>query len=90
MTDQLRAVASSSMVQPRTTNNQRLTTMETLTEQDLEWLTTIENKMIRLRKREAANKNSLTGDITEIIEKLHWCRQMLQGRFGLPTDRDLV
>ncbi len=64
--------------------------METLTEQDLEWLTTIENKMIRLRKREAANKNSLTGDITEIIEKLHWCRQMLQGRFGLPTDRDLV
>lgn len=63
--------------------------METLTEQDLEWLTTIENKMIRLRKREAANKNSITGDIAEAIEKIHWCRQMLQARFGITADADL-
>jgi hypothetical protein len=63
--------------------------METLTEQDLEWLTTIEGRLLRLRKREAANKNTLTEDFTEAIEKIHFCRQMLQGRFGLPTDRSL-
>ena len=33
--------------------------METLTEDDLDWLTTAENKMIRMRKREAQNANRL-------------------------------
>ncbi len=63
--------------------------METLTEQDLEWLTAIENKMLRLRKRETANKNMLTDRFTTIIKEVHFCRQMLQFRFGLPADSDL-
>lgn len=32
--------------------------METLTEQDLDWLTKAEARLIRMRKREAANTNS--------------------------------
>ena len=56
--------------------------METLTDSDLDWLTTVENKLIRLRKREAANANRLCEDITEVIEKIDWIRQMLAGRFN--------
>jgi hypothetical protein len=57
--------------------------METLTESDLEWLTAVENKLIRLRKREAANANRLCGDITDAIEKVDWLRVMLAGRFNV-------
>jgi len=60
--------------------------METLTDSDLDWLTTVENKLIRLRKREAANTNRLCGDITEAIEKVDWLRQMLAGRFNREVD----
>lgn len=41
--------------------------METLNDSDLDWLTFVENKMIRMRKREAANTNRLCSDITEVI-----------------------
>lgn len=60
--------------------------METLNDQDLDWLTAVENKLIRLRKREAANANRLCGDITETIERIDWLRQMLAGRLGRKAD----
>lgn len=60
--------------------------METLNDTDLDWLTAIENKLIRLRKREAANANRLCGDITETIERVDWLRQMLAGRFNRKVD----
>lgn len=63
--------------------------METLTEDDLDRLTRIENQLIRLRKREAANTNSLVYDFGEAIEGVHKVRQMLQARFGLSVDNDL-
>lgn len=60
--------------------------METLTESDLEWLTAVENKLIRLRKREAANANRLCQDITDAIEKIDWLRVMLAGRFNVEVE----
>jgi hypothetical protein len=60
--------------------------METLTDSDLDWLTTVENKLIRLRKREAANTSRLCGDITDAIEKVDWLRQMLAVRFNRKVD----
>ena len=65
--------------------------METLNEQDLDWLTTAENRLIRMRKRESANTNSriMIDDLTELIEKCHTVRQWLQGRFNQKRDEDL-
>ena len=65
--------------------------METLTEQDLDWLTAAENRLIRMRKREAANTNSPTviDDLSDTIERIHQVRQWLQGRFEQPVDGDL-
>jgi len=63
--------------------------METLTEDDLDRLTKIENQLIRFRKREAANTNYLCYDFGEAIEKVHELRQRLQGRFGKDVDTDV-
>ncbi len=63
--------------------------METLTEDDLDRLTKIENQLLRLRKREAANTNSLIYDFGEAIKEVHSIRQRLQARFGVDIDTDL-
>jgi len=63
--------------------------MELLTEQDLENLTAMEQRLMRMRKRETANNNSLTADFTEAIMKIHWIRQMLQARFGRTVDASI-
>jgi hypothetical protein len=63
--------------------------METLTEQDLEWLTGVENRILVMRKREAANTNRLCADLTMAIKKVHWIRQMLQARFDLSVDAEI-
>jgi len=65
--------------------------METLNEQDLDWLTRVENRLIRMRKREAINTNSayLIEYIGETIYKCHFTRQILQSRFGLREDKNL-
>lgn len=45
--------------------------METLNEQDVDWLTKAQNRLIRMRKREAANTNSrlMVEDLSDLIEK---------------------
>jgi len=65
--------------------------METLTEQDLDWLTKVENRLMRMRKREAYHTKSayLIDYISETIGKCHIVRQILQGRFGVREDKDL-
>lgn len=65
--------------------------METLTEQDLDWLTSTGNRLIRIRKRESINTNSryLIDQLTEAIEKVHHIRQTLQMRFGHDVNEDI-
>ncbi|MBN1253972.1 MAG: hypothetical protein JXA50_01695 [Deltaproteobacteria bacterium] len=65
--------------------------METLNEQDLDWLTNTENRLIRMRKREAANTNSrlIIDSLTETIKEIHELRQWLQSRFGLEMDKSI-
>lgn len=65
--------------------------METLNEEDLDWLTRTENRLMRMRKREVANTNSriMVDDLTELIEKCHIIRQWMQSRFGLKQDDDI-
>jgi len=65
--------------------------MGPLTEGDVDMLTSHENMLIFLRKREAANTNSayLIEYIGEAIGKCHCVRQILQGRFGLPVDKEI-
>lgn len=57
--------------------------METLNEQDLDWLTKAQNRLIRMRKREAANTNSrlVMDELTETIDHIDMLRQWLQGRW---------
>ncbi len=57
--------------------------METLNEQDLEWLEKAEKRLIRMRKREAANMNSrlMIEDLTEVIEKMESMRGWFKSRF---------
>ncbi|KKN01354.1 hypothetical protein LCGC14_1128510 [marine sediment metagenome] len=66
-------------------------TTETLNEQDLDWLTIAENRMVRMRKRETANANSkiMIDDLTKLIEKTHTVRQWLQSRFEMVMDEDI-
>ena len=66
--------------------------METLHEQDLDLLTTMENRLITMRKREAANTNSmmLIENMTDTIKHIHKLRQSLQARFGMKVDEDIV
>jgi hypothetical protein len=54
--------------------------METLNDSDLDWLTAVENRLIRLRKREAANTARLGPEIDEAIKSVDWLRVMLAGR----------
>jgi len=65
--------------------------MKALVISDIDLLTRQENALILLRKREAANANSLylIEYISEAIGKHHCVRQILQSRFGLPTDKDI-
>jgi len=65
--------------------------LEILNEQDLDWLTRVENRLIRMRKREAANTKSsfILNDLTELIEKCHTVRQWLQSRFDQEMDKDI-
>ena len=52
--------------------------MEPLNEDDVEWLTKAANRLIRMRKREVANKNSplvvaTIGDaIKEVVDAASW------------------
>ncbi len=57
--------------------------METLTEEDLDWLIKVESKLIRMRKREAANSNSwsVMESLSELIEKFENIRAWLKARF---------
>lgn len=61
--------------------------MESLNDEDIDWLTTVENRLIRMRKREdATNNRRLSTDITETIERVDWLRQMLAGRLNRKVD----
>ena len=56
--------------------------METLNDTDLDWLTAVENKLIRLRKREAANAARLDPEINDCIKIVDRLRVMLSGRLN--------
>lgn len=62
--------------------------METLNEQDLEYLTKVENKLIRMRKREAANSKSMmmTQYLDESINSIDDLRGHLAARMGVECD----
>jgi len=59
--------------------------METLNEDDLIWLTKVQNKLTRMRKREAANANwsTMIGDITETIQSVDNVRVWLGSRIDV-------
>jgi len=65
--------------------------MEPLSIEDINRLTKLENELIQLRKREAANINSplVIEEIANTIKACHRTRQWLQGRFLLAVDKDL-
>ncbi|GAG78142.1 unnamed protein product [marine sediment metagenome] len=66
--------------------------MEVLNEQDLDWLTKAENRLARMRKREAFHIQGfslVSEDLTGTILKIHSIRQWLQSRFELPVDKDI-
>lgn len=60
--------------------------METLNDADLDWLTAVENRVIRLRKREAANAARLDPEIADVIAAVDRLRVMLAARFGRQVD----
>jgi len=62
--------------------------METLNDQDLDWLTAAENRLMRLRKREAANTNnfSILHDLSDAIELVDRIRGYLGARLGRETE----
>jgi hypothetical protein len=53
-------------------------TMESLNDEDIEWLAKVANRLIRMRKREAANTNSplmieaLGDTIKEVVNARSW------------------
>ena len=65
--------------------------MEPLSIEDINRLTRLENELIQLRKREAANINSpnVIDQLTEVIKECHELRQWLQSRFNLKMDPNL-
>ncbi len=63
--------------------------MESLNEEDLKALTNIENRLLRLRKREVANRNILCNEISQVINSTHELRQLMQIRFEIKMDEDL-
>lgn len=56
--------------------------LETLSADDIDWLTRTEERFIRLRKREQANTNSswVVGNLTRIIDEIEETRMALKGR----------
>ncbi len=63
--------------------------METLNENDIDRLTSMQNQLTRMRKREAANTASIDYMFADVISSLHELRQHLQTRCGVPVDKDL-
>ena len=61
--------------------------METLNEDDLDYLTKTENKLMRMRKRESANTKSLLVDesLEEAIKAIDDARKWLSGRLGVES-----
>lgn len=65
--------------------------MEPITEDDLDWLTRVENRLSGLRKRETEHRGTslMCHDLTESIKAIHRLRQFMQARFGKTLDADL-
>ena len=65
--------------------------METLNEDDLDWLTRCENRMLQMQKRETANTKShwVMSELESAIEATHKLRQTLQARFNKTVDKDI-
>ena len=63
--------------------------METLTEDDLDWLTRVENRLIAMRKREAAHRNTIVREITDTIDEVHDLRRWLSARFQKTFDESV-
>jgi len=65
--------------------------VETLNDQDVDTLTKLENRLITMRKREAANANSrmMIEEFSEAIKKIHTIRQDLQARFRMTINEDI-
>ena len=65
--------------------------METLNEDDLDWLTRVENRLLSMQKREAANTKSywVTDTLKKTIGETHQLRQALQSRFNKKVDADI-
>lgn len=63
--------------------------MDSLNEDDLKALTNIENRLLRLRKREVADRNILCNEISRVIGSVHELRQLLQIRFEMKMDEYL-
>ena len=61
----------------------------TLTEDDLDWLTRVKTRMVRLRKREAAHTDLLAAEMMTVIVWIHAIRRGLQARFQHEIDSDL-
>jgi len=62
--------------------------METLNQEDLDWLTRTENRLIRMRKREAANTNSpiMLADLTTAIQDVDDLRAWLAARLMVKAE----
>lgn len=70
--------------------------LEVLTEDDLDWLTRVENRLMTMRKREAAHRpksnsqtTSLVREISDAITPVHNLRVFLQIRF-CKTQEELI
>jgi hypothetical protein len=66
--------------------------MEVLNEDDLDWLTRVENRLMTMRKREAAHRphsgpqRGLDAELHDSIKGIHNLRVFLQIRFGKNTE----
>lgn len=66
--------------------------LETLNEEDLDWLTRVENRLSTMRKRETEHRGArsiLVEDISYTIKRIRELRIMLQARFGKAQDEYL-
>lgn len=64
---------------------------EPINEEDLDWLTRVENRISAMRKRENEHhpKSFTESYMTGAIKEIHQLRQMLQARFEKKVDADL-
>jgi hypothetical protein len=64
--------------------------MEVLNEEDLDWLTRAENRLVTMRKRETEHHGNRIGlapnELSDAIKAVHNTRVWLQGRFGKRQD----